>query len=238
MSGGNPNGSDQLYYTGSEHRPVVRPILNAHDFVSDRIRSRSLSPVPRPSSFVRSPVRFVPVLLQAAVASEADLVRIPFDSSRIVAPACNSILPFTPDLAESRMEVARAPIMFEKTLTHSDTSGGGRIVIPKAIAETHFPSIDDPSGCVVPVVDVFGETRGLRFRYWVNNNSRMYILEGVGPLLKLFKLSVGDVLIFGKDEDDHLVICGRKVGFIGIVVVIIVIIVIILFFSYLLLSSS
>ncbi len=151
---------------------------------------------------------------------------IPFDLSRIVAPACHSILPFTPDLAESRMEVARAPIMFEKTLTHSDTSGGGRIVIPKAIAETHFPSIDDPSGCVVPVVDVFGETRGLRFRYWVNNSSRMYILEGVGPLLKLFKLSVGDVLIFGKDEDDHLVICGRKVGFIIVIVIVIIIFVI------------
>lgn len=149
---------------------------------------------------------------------------IPFDLSRIVAPACHSILPFTPDLAESRMEVARAPIMFEKTLTHSDTSGGGRIVIPKAIAETHFPSIDDPSGYVVPVVDVFGETRGLRFRYWVNNSSRMYILEGVGPLLKLFKLSVGDVLIFGKDEDDHLVICGRKVGFIIVIVIIIFVI--------------
>ena len=68
--------------------------------------SRSVSPfvrspvVRRPSPVVRSPVRLVPVLLQAAVASEADVVPIPFDLSRIVAPACHSILPFTPDLAE------------------------------------------------------------------------------------------------------------------------------------------
>jgi bifunctional DNA-binding transcriptional regulator/antitoxin component of YhaV-PrlF toxin-antitoxin module len=146
-----------------------------------------------------------------AGASRPDEVQaIPFEVSRIIAPAHQSILPFPPDMAEERMEVAKAPIMFEKTLTQSDTSGGGRIVIPKAVAEKQFPTINDPQGCLVAVVDVFGETHALRFRYWVNNNSRMYILEGVGPLLKLFKLGVGDVLIFGKDESENLVICGRK----------------------------
>ena len=141
---------------------------------------------------------------------DAELTPIPFEASRIVAPADKSILPFPPEMAQSRLEVAKAPICFEKTLTHSDTSGGGRIVIPKAIAEQHFPTIGDQQGCQLPVVDVFGETRWLRFRYWVNNSSRMYILEGVGPLLKLFKLSVGDVLMFGKDSSRNLVICGRK----------------------------
>ena len=139
-----------------------------------------------------------------------DVQPIHFDESRVLAPANQSILPFPPDMAANRMEVAKAPVMFEKTLTHSDTSGGGRIVIPKAVAELHFPTIDDQQGCMVAVVDVFGGTSSLRFRYWVNNNSRMYILEGVGELLKLFKLGVGDVLMFGKDDNRNLVICGRK----------------------------
>ncbi len=147
---------------------------------------------------------------RATASGPDELQAIPFDASRIIAPAHQSILPFPPDMAEDRMEVAKARVMFEKTLTQSDTSGGGRIVIPKAVAEKHFPLINDPQGRVVAVVDVFGQTRGVRFRYWVNNNSRMYILEGVGPMLKLFKLGVGDVLMFGKDEAGNLVICGRK----------------------------
>jgi bifunctional DNA-binding transcriptional regulator/antitoxin component of YhaV-PrlF toxin-antitoxin module len=147
---------------------------------------------------------------QTTAKDETEVAQLPFDASRILAPAQESILPFPPEQAKVRMDTAKATVMFEKSLTQSDTSGGGRVVIPKAIAEKHFPKIDDTQGCVVPVVDVFGVTRGLRFRYWVNNNSRMYILEGTGALLKLFKLGVGDVLIFGKDEQETIIICGRK----------------------------
>ena len=53
MSGGNPNGSDQLYYTGSEHRPVVRRRGRAR--IRDRVPFRPSSAHPssaalRPSS--------------------------------------------------------------------------------------------------------------------------------------------------------------------------------------------
>lgn len=135
---------------------------------------------------------------------------IDVDPDKIMGPPEEAILPFPPEEARQRLKKFEAVVMFEKGLTQSDTSGAGRIVIPKAVAEGHFPNLSEPAGIVLRLVDVFGSTRGLRFRYWVNNNSRMYIVEGTLPLLKTFKLGVGDVLMFAKDTSGQIYVCGRK----------------------------
>jgi bifunctional DNA-binding transcriptional regulator/antitoxin component of YhaV-PrlF toxin-antitoxin module len=132
------------------------------------------------------------------------------DPSKIIGPPEEAILPFPPEEAKERIRKLDAIVMFEKGLTQSDTSGAGRIVIPKAVAESHFPHLEDTKGIVISLIDVFGVTRGLKFRFWVNNNSRMYIVEGTQLLLRTFKLGVGDVLMFAKDTEGQIFVCGRK----------------------------
>lgn len=137
--------------------------------------------------------------------------QLPVDPRKILGPADEAILPFPPEEARERINKMDAVVMFEKGLTQSDTSGTGRIVIPKAIAESHFPSLNEPSdGVVLRVIDVFGKTRGVKFRFWVNNSSRMYIVEGTKYLLQTFKLNVGDVIMFAKDTEGQIYVCGRK----------------------------
>ena len=48
-------------------------------------------------------------------------------------------------------------------------------------ALAHFPSLDRERERIVPAVDASGSRYQLRFRYWVNNQSRMYVLEGCQP---------------------------------------------------------
>lgn len=53
------------------------------------------------------------------------------DPSKILGPIEEAILPLPPDDAKARMSALSAIVMFEKVLTQSDTSGSGRLVIPK-----------------------------------------------------------------------------------------------------------
>lgn len=43
-------------------------------------------------------------------------------------------------------------------------------------AESHFPTLpgDDQKGIVLAMFDTFGKRHNFRFRYWINNASRMY----------------------------------------------------------------
>jgi len=58
-----------------------------------------------------------------------------------------------------------AEIFYEKTLTSSDANGSGRIVIPKAVAEVHFPILENQAGISIDAIDSIGNTYGLKFRY-------------------------------------------------------------------------
>ena len=48
-------------------------------------------------------------------------------------------------------------------------------------ALAHFPSLERERERTVSAVDALGGRYRLRFRYWVNNQSRMYVLEGCQP---------------------------------------------------------
>ena len=52
---------------------------------------------------------------------------------------------------------------------------------PQVHALAHFPSLERERERTVPAVDTRGGRYLLRFRYWVNNQSRMYVLEGCQP---------------------------------------------------------
>lgn len=80
----------------------------------------------------------------------------------------------------------------------------------QGIAETNFPSIDNQNGIMLSLTDVFNKNWEFRYRFWINNTSRMYLIEGTQELQQQFRLTVGDVLMFAKDPSDIIYICGRK----------------------------
>jgi hypothetical protein len=108
-----------------------------------------------------------------------------------------------------QLEDIGAKVFFEKQLTSSDVSASGRVVVPKAIAEQYFPRIDNPGGTELTVQDAAGDSYTLRFRFWINNQSRMYLLEGTAELQHHYHLRMGDVLIFAQKEDSTIVLAGR-----------------------------
>ncbi|CAA7409195.1 unnamed protein product [Spirodela intermedia] len=101
--------------------------------------------------------------------------------------------------------------LFEKMLSASDAGRIGRLVLPKKCAEAYFPSISQPEGLPIKIQDVKGQEWVFHFRFWPNNNSRMYVLEGVTPCIQSMKLQAGDVVTFSRiDPGGKLVMGFRK----------------------------
>ncbi|KAI3456328.1 hypothetical protein Pfo_012991 [Paulownia fortunei] len=101
--------------------------------------------------------------------------------------------------------------LFEKMLSASDAGRIGRLVLPKKCAEAYFPPIAQPEGLPLKVQDVKGKEWVFQFRFWPNNNSRMYVLEGITPCIQSMQLQAGDVVTFSRLEPEgKLVMGGRK----------------------------
>ncbi|KAL0353148.1 UNVERIFIED_CONTAM: B3 domain-containing protein [Sesamum angustifolium] len=101
--------------------------------------------------------------------------------------------------------------LFEKMLSASDAGRIGRLVLPKKCAEAYFPPISQPEGLPLKVQDVKGKEWVFQFRFWPNNNSRMYVLEGITPCIQSMQLQAGDVVTFSRLEPEgKLVMGGRK----------------------------
>ncbi|XP_073025859.1 B3 domain-containing protein Os07g0563300-like [Primulina eburnea] len=101
--------------------------------------------------------------------------------------------------------------LFEKTLSASDAGRIGRLVLPKKCAEAYFPPIAQPEGLPLEVLDVKGKEWVFQFRFWPNNNSRMYVLEGITPCIQSLRLQAGDVVTFSRlMPEGKLVMGGRK----------------------------
>ncbi|KAE9591329.1 putative transcription factor & chromatin remodeling CW-Zn-B3/VAL family [Lupinus albus] len=101
--------------------------------------------------------------------------------------------------------------LFEKILSASDAGRIGRLVLPKACAEAYFPPISNSDGLPLRVQDVKGNEWTFQFRFWPNNNSRMYVLEGVTPCIQAMQLCAGDTVTFNRiDPGGKLVVGFRK----------------------------
>ncbi|KAK9124739.1 hypothetical protein Sjap_014341 [Stephania japonica] len=101
--------------------------------------------------------------------------------------------------------------LFEKVLSASDAGRIGRLVLPKACAEAYFPPISQPEGLPLKIQDVKGKDWVFQFRFWPNNNSRMYVLEGVTPCIQSMQLQAGDTVTFSRlDPEGKLVMGFRK----------------------------
>ncbi|GLU02635.1 hypothetical protein SLE2022_198790 [Rubroshorea leprosula] len=101
--------------------------------------------------------------------------------------------------------------LFEKVLSASDAGRIGRLVLPKACAEAYFPTISQSEGIPLRIQDVKGKEWMFQFRFWPNNNSRMYVLEGVTPCIQSMQLQAGDTVMFSRiDPGGKLVMGFRK----------------------------
>ncbi|KAG8634450.1 B3 domain-containing protein Os07g0563300 isoform X3 [Manihot esculenta] len=100
--------------------------------------------------------------------------------------------------------------LFEKMLSASDAGRIGRLVLPKKCAEAYFPPISHPEGLPLKVQDSKGKEWVFQFRFWPNNNSRMYVLEGVTPCIQNMRLQAGDIVTFSRLEPEGKLVMGFR----------------------------
>ncbi|XP_061375388.1 B3 domain-containing transcription factor ABI3 [Gastrolobium bilobum] len=95
--------------------------------------------------------------------------------------------------------------LLQKVLKQSDVGSLGRIVLPKKEAETHLPELEARDGISISMEDI-GTSRiwNMRYRYWPNNKSRMYLLENTGDFVRANGLQEGDFIVIYSD-----VKCGK-----------------------------
>ncbi|MCO5551937.1 hypothetical protein L7F22_005444 [Adiantum nelumboides] len=100
--------------------------------------------------------------------------------------------------------------LFEKVLSASDAGKIGRLVLPKACAEAYFPPISQAEGLPITVQDISGKDWQFQFRFWPNNNSRMYVLEGITPCIQSMQLQAGDTVIFSRRDPEGKLVMGYR----------------------------
>ncbi|XP_024981188.1 B3 domain-containing transcription repressor VAL2-like isoform X1 [Cynara cardunculus var. scolymus] len=129
----------------------------------------------------------------------------------------NQLLPrYWPRITEQELQQisgdsnATVVPLFEKVLSASDAGRIGRLVLPKACAEAYFPPISQPEGLPLRIQDVKGKEWLFQFRFWPNNNSRMYVLEGVTPCIQSMQLKAGDTVTFSRMEPEGKLLMGFR----------------------------
>ena len=99
------------------------------------------------------------------------------------------------------------------TAVHAEWFGGYKAVAHvQAVAEAQFAQYLEKQGAQLVGEDVEGQTYDFRFRFWLNNQSRMYLIEGCLEMIKKYKLQKGDVIVFARKGDGTLVVGGRPAG--------------------------
>ncbi|KAM7501707.1 hypothetical protein LguiB_000611 [Lonicera macranthoides] len=129
----------------------------------------------------------------------------------------NQLLPrYWPKITEQELQQLSGDLnstivpLFEKVLSASDAGRIGRLVLPKACAEAYFPPINQSEGLPIRIKDIKGKEWTFQFRFWTNNNSRMYVLEGVTPCLQHMQLQAGDTVTFSRIDPGGKFVMGFR----------------------------
>ncbi|CAI9107483.1 OLC1v1006843C1 [Oldenlandia corymbosa var. corymbosa] len=95
--------------------------------------------------------------------------------------------------------------LLQKVLKQSDVGNLGRIVLPKKEAETHLPELESRDGICLAMEDIgTSNVWNMRYRFWPNNKSRMYLLENTGDFVRVNGLQEGDFIVIYSDTK-----CGK-----------------------------
>ncbi|XP_049411117.1 B3 domain-containing transcription factor ABI3-like [Solanum stenotomum] len=103
--------------------------------------------------------------------------------------------------------------LLQKVLKQSDVGNLGRIVLPKKEAESHLPQLETRDGISIAMEDI-GTSRvwNMKYRFWPNNKSRMYLLENTGDFVLANGLQEGDfIVIYANIKCGKYLIRGVKV---------------------------
>ncbi|KAE8731005.1 B3 domain-containing transcription factor FUS3 [Hibiscus syriacus] len=120
---------------------------------------------------------------------------------------CNFI---TPDNKKLR-------VLLKKELKNSDVGSLGRIVLPKRETEANLPTLYDKEGIQVTLKDVYSNNEWtLKYKFWINNKSRMYVLENTGDFVKQNGMRIGDSLTLYEDESMNLYFSISKVATVAV----------------------
>ncbi|KAF7845514.1 B3 domain-containing transcription factor ABI3-like [Senna tora] len=108
--------------------------------------------------------------------------------------------------------------LLQKVLKQSDVSSLGRIVLPKKEAEIHLPELETRDGISIAMEDIgISRVWNMRYRYWPNNKSRMYLLENTGDFVRANGLQEGDFIVIYSDvKCGKFMIRGVKVRLAGL----------------------
>ncbi|OWM66634.1 B3 domain-containing transcription repressor VAL1 isoform X1 [Punica granatum] len=177
-----------------------------------------------PSSFQQgaSSHPILPSLSKPGSAAGAGASKLTVPQVRVARPPAegrgkNQLLPrYWPRITDQELEQLSGDLnstivpLFEKVLSASDAGRIGRLVLPKACAEAYFPPISQSEGVPVRIQDVKGNEWTFQFRFWPNNNSRMYVLEGVTPCIQSMQLCAGDTVIFSRINPGGKLVMGFR----------------------------
>ncbi|KAL1539613.1 acetolactate synthase [Salvia divinorum] len=95
--------------------------------------------------------------------------------------------------------------LLQKVLKQSDVGNLGRIVLPKKEAESHLPELETRDGISIAMEDIgTSHVWNMRYRFWPNNKSRMYLLENTGDFVRVNGLQEGDFIVIYSDTK-----CGK-----------------------------
>ncbi|XP_065852262.1 B3 domain-containing transcription repressor VAL2 isoform X2 [Euphorbia lathyris] len=197
------------------------PFRNPNPFPGasdERPQSKASSPLqhgPRSRHLLPKPPKLaLPMGLEAnaGIVSQIRVARPPVEGR-----GRNQLLPrYWPRITDQELQQISADSnstvvpLFEKVLSASDAGRIGRLVLPKACAEAYFPPISQPEGLPLRIQDIKGKEWVFQFRFWPNNNSRMYVLEGVTPCIQSMQLQAGDTVTFSRMDPEGKLIMGFR----------------------------
>ncbi|CAM0907640.1 unnamed protein product [Alopecurus aequalis] len=215
MSLGIANNGNKMEATSTMERPVISPTT---PFSEGRELATALSPfqhAQRARHFLTRPPR-------VAEGAPFDPMKDGFPHLRVARPPAegrgrNQLLPrYWPRITDQELQQISGDSnstiipLFEKVLSASDAGRIGRLVLPKACAEAYFPPISQPEGRPLTIQDSKGKEWHFQFRFWPNNNSRMYVLEGVTPCIQSLQLQAGDTVTFSRIEPGGKLVMGFR----------------------------
>ncbi|KAK5820549.1 B3 domain-containing transcription factor FUS3 [Gossypium arboreum] len=118
----------------------------------------------------------------------------------------------SPPLPTRVIDPKRLRFLFQKELKNSDVSSLRRMILPKRAAEAHLPVLESKEGILINMDDLDGlHVWSFKYRFWPNNNSRMYVLENTGEFVSTHGLQLGDFIMVYQDSlNQNYVIQAKK----------------------------